>query len=65
MATYATYTYLPAVSSLVILGWVDFGYFYLRPTREPALDLYKYNTSLDGLKFISSLKTIGEHTYNV
>ena len=38
------------------LGWVDFGHFYLRPKLEPALDLFKYNTPLDDLKFISSIK---------
>ena len=48
---------------LRVSGWVDYGHFYLRPKRELANDFCKYNTPLDNLKFILSLKTVGYHTY--
>ena len=32
--------------------------------RERAHDFYKYNTALGDLKFIVSLKTAGDHTFN-
>ena len=41
-----------------IIGFVDFGHFYLRPSRELAIDLYKYNTPFEALKFILSLKPL-------
>ena len=34
-----------------VIGWVDFGHFYLRPKQELAHDFYKYNTPLGDLKF--------------
>ncbi len=37
--------------------------FYLRPKGEPAHDFYKYNTPLDALKFILSLKPVDDQTY--
>ena len=44
-----------------ILGWVDYGHYYLSPKRRLALDLYEDNTPLDDLKFIFSLKPVGDH----
>ena len=59
-------TFQPNLKTLLkhwqyILGWVDYGHFYLRPKRGLALDLYEYNTPLGDLKFNFSLKPVGDH----
>ena len=38
--------------------------FFLRPKRGSALNLYRYYTPLDDLKFIISLKTADDQTFN-
>ena len=46
-----------------VLGWVDFGHFFLRPNWGSANDLYEYNTPMDDLKFILSFKTTESGTF--
>jgi hypothetical protein len=38
--------------------------FFLRPKLQSEGDLYEYNTPLDDLKFILSLKTADDQTFN-
>ena len=57
-------TKLPRKEVETTLGWVDFGHFFLRLKRGSANDFYEYNTPLDDLKFILSLKTADDQTFN-